>query len=1118
MFRKASMLIASVALFAMFIPSVFAQVTGGRVTGSVLDPNGEAIAGANVNLRNKATGQLLSTQTTGSGAFNFPNALPGDYEITIESNGFQTVTQDVTVVLNQESAVNATLQTGGVGTTTVEVTASSEALVQTDSSQLGRSFSTRLVQNLPIFGSQNQLALLSPNVADRSGGVLGSGGSVGGTRPRGNVFTVDGVDNNDPSVTGPVAGVIQDAVGEFTLLQNNFNAEFGGGGGGQFVTVTRSGTNEFHGSLFTYVQNQKLNAASTAEEGSDPKPRFRNTRYGGTFGGPILKNRLFFFGAGERTVNATAGASESYLAPTAAGLGQIAGLPGVRPFIINLLQNNLTLASAETETQTVLGTRIPFGRVAVNVPAGFLDNSYQLNVDYNRGSTDSFRFRYNFSDFSQAQAGLGSPNFNNLVVLASRLFSTTYVRNFGASAVNDLRLSYRRFIQDFPLENPANLAFPNITVEPLALQIGPQSNLPQSGADNIYQLADNLTYIRGQHTFKFGGEFRRTLTGSNFLSRGRGDYIYSDFDTLLQDIAPANGDALRGVGNGATTLNFSTYNFFVQDDYKVSPNLTLNLGLRYEYNTVPRGVTDNIQFFRGVSVPGLNFENVEADRNNFGPRLGFAYSPEGESGIRRFLFGERGQSSIRGNFATSYNVSFQNLLLFSQPPQLQQQLDEESLLIAQPNFNFGPGFLERGGLPAVQLPFEGGPEDVRAFVGGINDTEALRASEIYSFALSYQRQLSPTTAMELRYLGTRGRHLPVQAQANAINTNESILVIPTFIGSTPTAAQLQGLPTLAQVRANVPARPFSTQGFFGGITSFEKQGNSNYDGGSISVTRRFSQGLAFTSAYTFSKTIDDSTNELFSSVVNPRRPEFFNNIRRERSLSALDATHRFVLAANYEVPRFENNFLRTVLTGFELAPIFQAQSGFPFTALSGVDSNLNGDSAPDRAIFNPNGVENTGSRVVAVNAQGQFLTSGGVVTTEIASAGVGSNLAVAYVAVNPNAQYIQAGQGSLSTTGRNTIRSNNFNRTDLTVLRNFRFGEERYNIQVGAEIFNLLNQRVRTIGGNPSGDIVNPALDERFGVGATNTAFNNVTSTEFNNYGLGIYGGRIIQLRAKFIF
>lgn len=195
------------------LSAVSAQVTAGRVTGSVVDANGASIAGSAVTLKSQVTGLTLNTETTDSGSFTFPNVLPGAYQITIEGTGFQSVTQELTVSLNQESAINVTLQTGGVGTTTVDVTAASEALVQTESSQLGRSFETRQVQNLPIFGNQNALALLSPNVVGQSSGTAGSGGTVGGVRPRYNVFTVDGVENNDPSVTGPASSVIQERSG-----------------------------------------------------------------------------------------------------------------------------------------------------------------------------------------------------------------------------------------------------------------------------------------------------------------------------------------------------------------------------------------------------------------------------------------------------------------------------------------------------------------------------------------------------------------------------------------------------------------------------------------------------------------------------------------------------------------------------------------------------------------------------------------------------------------------------------------------------------------------------------------------------------------------------------------
>lgn len=1106
----------SVAILVMtFITAAMGQVTGGRVSGTVTDTVGAVVPGATVSLKSKTTGQTLTTQTTGAGAYEFPNVPVGEYSITIEKSGYASVTQDLRVALNQQTGINATLQAGTV-TGEVTVTAASEALVQTESSQLGKSFEEQLVRNLPIFGNQNSLALLSPNVVERSSGVLGSGGSVGGTRARSNVFTIDGVDNNDPGVTGPAVPVIQDAVQEFTLLTNNFNAEFGGGGGGQFVTVTKSGTNEFHGSGFVYLQHQKLNATSSSEERQirngeiAQKPKYRNTRYGFTIGGPIVRNNLFFFGAYERVQNSEESGSSTFLSPTAAGLASLANIPGASPFVLNLLRQHLTLAPVATQTLNVLGTPIPIGNVSVNVPAGFIDDSFQINIDHLRGTKDQFRYRFSYYDDAAEQAGLGSLNFNNLSVYETRFFSATWVRTFSSNLVNDLRVSWRRAISDSPLKEPANLTFPNITVRPLNLQLGPRSNLPQSGADNVYQIFDTVNYITGQHNFKFGGEFKRVLTTSNFLARQRGDYYYNTLEDLVRDITPSGRDALRGVGNGTFTGNTSRYYFFAQDDWKVTRNLTLNLGLRYEYATIPRATKDFLPFFSGVSVPGLDFESVETDKNNWAPRVGFAYAPDFKGGILRTIFGERGTSSIRGNFTVSYSDVFQNLILFSKPPQLEQELDIAQVIAANPSFPTTPGFLQRGGLPGTQLPFTGGPAAVRRSIGGLTNTETFIMPETYSFTLSYQRELTPSMAVEVRYLGTRSRHLPIQLPMNLPRTPASALTIPTFF-SQPTAAQLAGLPTLADVmaRPGVLVQPFRSQGFFGGVTAFPPIGNSQYDSGSVSVTRRFTDGFAFTSAYTWSKTIDDSTNELFSSVVNPRRPQDFGDIRNERGLSALDIPHRFVFAANYELPFFKDSdsgFLRGFLGGLVIAPIFQAQSGQPFTPLSGVDSNLNFDTAPDRTIINPNGTPGTGSRVVPLNAQGQFLRSNGTVTTNINEAGVttrGPTNAVAYLVVNPNAQYIQAGPGARATAGRNTLRAKGFNRTDLALLKNFVFGgDNNYNLQVGAEFFNLFNQRIRTIST----------------VGPTNTGFVNVNSPSFNSYSLGVVPGRVIQLRAKFIF
>ena len=1083
-----------VGLWVVFTAAAFGQATGGRVTGTVFDAAGAVVPNAEVRLRNAATGHTLTTQTTGAGSYLFPNVPVGDYTVTIECASFQPMTTAAKVTLNQESTVDVTLQVAGVSGA-VEVTAASEGLMQTDSSQLGRSFKTNQVLELPIFGNPNALALLSPNVVEQGAGVQGVGGAVGGTRPRGNSFNVDGVDNNDPSITGPSTKLIQDAVQEFTLLTNNYNAEFGAGAGGQFNVITKSGTNEFHGSGFYYLQHQSLNAASTLQEAQlrsgliSEKPHSQDSRYGATLGGPVIKDKLFFFGAYQRERVSQATAPTIYSAPTELGLQRIAALPGASPFVVDLLRNNLTLAPTATKTATVLGVPdIPFGDVVLGVPTSSSDNLFQVNVDHLPNAKDQFRHRFTFQRSRAEQAGGGNPKFNNLLAYDTRLFSSTWVRTLSSRMVNDLRLSYRRVTENYPLKDASASGFPNISVTALNLNLGPNLVLPQgSPVNDSYQVSDALSYVRGRHSFKFGGEFRRQIYSIRFLQLSRGFYDYADFDQLLRDEVPATNQ--RGVGNGSFAGNQFKFYGFGQDDWKLTPHLTLNLGLRYEYATLPRDLALQ-RLNAAAGVPGvIEFGVPKTDKNNFAPRLGFAYAPEMGGRVGRLLFGERGQSAIRANFGVSYYEQFYNLFLTSLPPQIQQTLDLPTSAAA---FGFDPTrpFLQNGGIPGALIP-------ITTTAAARTATQALIPDQVmpYSMAwtLSYQRELTRTTALELRYLGTRGRHLPVQLRLNGGVVNESNLVLPTFFGQ-PTAEQLANLTTtLGDIRklpdANV--RRLAGYGFSSNLTSYQPAGSSQYDAASVGLTHRLSRGLAFTGAYTWSKTIDDSTVEFSSSAVNPRRPQDFFNLRNERGLSALDIPHRFAASFNYELPFFNtgSRLMKMMFGGLQVNGIFQAQMGQPITVLSGRDSNLNFDSAGDRTILNLNGVPGTSSAVRAINAAGQFVSTGNAAT-------------VAYVATNPDAQYIQAGPGARATAGRNTLRTHGSNRTDANFVKNFRFGERGYNFQFGAEVNNLFNQRIRTLAG----------------VGATTAAFATAGNQFFNDYGIGNFAGRTIQLRAKFIF
>lgn len=1112
MIRRVLILLSVV--LAISSASAFAQSTAGSVTGQVLDANGGAISNVTVTLKNETTGQQLTTQTTGSGAFNFPNVSVGDYTATIEGQGFQTVSQKVRVALNQESSVNTILQPAGVSGT-VEVTATTESVLNTDNSQLSRNFEQKQVQDLPIFNDVRSLALLSPNVVAQGSGVNGEGGAVGGTRPNSNTFNVDGVDNNDPSVTGQQITMIQDAISEVAILTNNYNAEFGTGSGGQFNTITRSGTNEFHGSGFLYFQDQHLNAASTSEEQSirrgdlREKPQYREPRYGMTLGGPIIKNKLFFFGALQRDQISQEGAGASFTAPTAQGLAQIGTLPGASQYVVNLLQKNLTLASTATQTLPVLGTPIPFGQVSIVSPGNATEKQYQLNIDYLRGTKDQFRFRYTQDDVTAIQPGNGNAKFNNTYAQPGNLFSATWVRTLNPSLVNEVRLSYKRFLQDYVLSDQSFSNFPNLTVGDLNLILGPNTNLPQGGINHSYQVYDALSLVKGAHTLKFGGEGRFVIFTSQFLPRGRGDYQYASFDELIQDFAPSAVD-LRGVGAAGFTGNQKKFYAFAQDDWKATPNLTFNLGARYEYLFNPRD--NKLQALNAISsVPGvIDFRVPRTDKNNIAPRVGLAYSPKFTSRFGRLLTGERGKSSIRANFSMSYYEIFQNLYLLNLPPQFQQE---------QSAANF-PGlatrFLEQGGVPPTPIP----PNTVAAARA---NTQSLivDAVEPYnlSAALSYQREITPGTVLELRYLHTAGRHLPVQIRLNHGVVDYSKLIIPTFT-SAPNVSQLANLPTLGSLNLDADPelgtnhrfpRALARYGFTGNVTSHQPEGNSVYDGGSISLTRRFTRGFSLTSSYTYSRTFDNATNELFSSQLNPRRTQNSDNLRDEWSLSALDVPHRFVLSSVYEVPWLKNSgnaFLKNVVGNWQLSGIFQTQSGQLITPQSGIDSNRDRDAAGDRTIVNPNGRRGTGTGVRALNAAGQEVPMGDATT-------------VAYVAINPTAQYIQAGYGARANAGRNTLRARSWNRTDMVFLKNIRFGEERYTVQLGAEVGNFFNQRIKTIGdyGSPFFANQNDSTGTgQFGIGAYSPAFPIVTSGNFNDYSIGNFSGRNIQLRLKFTF
>jgi hypothetical protein len=1014
----------------------------------------------------------------------------GIYNLTANASGFTASSvKNIKLELNRNTTVNVTLQVGTVSQT-VDVT-DAGATIDTTTAQVQSTFTTSQIANLPIiensvnnYGALN-LSLLSSGVASNGGVGQGTGPSIGGQRPMNNNFNVEGVDNNNKTVTGPLVYIPTEATAEFTLLQNQFSPEFGHSSGGQFNLLVKSGTNEFHGSLYEMFQNRYLNAMdqATRNQGFTENPRYDMNRLGATIGGPIIKNRLFFFGSAEYAPLGEAYIpSSAVYAPTAAGYQAIASIPGISQTNFNVLKQFLPAAgSADQGTMDVLGRDIPFG--TINTAGSFFNNQYVAigSVDYNMGNNDQLRGRYIWNRTDSLDNSASLPAFWVSLPQRFHLVTVSQYHNFTPNVINEVRLGYNRFFQDYPIPDfkyPGLDKFPNIGLYyDLNLNLGPNGNAPQFTVQNTYQLVENLNWIRGSHSFKFGYDGRKVISPQHFIQRERGDYEYTSLGLFLTDALP-DDYAERNVGDTTYYGDQWAHYFYANDNWRVRPNFTLNLGLRYEYTTVP--FTQRAQALNSVAdVPGiLSFRAPKAQTNAWAPRVGFAWSP-----------GNRQNTSIRGGFGMAYDVIFDNVGSTAYPPQLSSTVDPTS---EDPYWAALDGkFLASGGVPPN---FHGtgslSAQEARAATSSYLPDQKLPYSIQWNFGI--QHVFGQNYTFEARYLGSRGVHLLVQEQINKVSRVTASRNLPTYIGTKPTQAQLDALPlTLADLTATSNNK-WAPAGFLSTITSFEPVGNSIYHGLALQLNRRFNNGLNYVAAYTWSHNIDDSTATHFSTVLTPRRPQDFGNLRADRADSALDRRHRFTFSGLYDTPWFksgDNWFVKNIIGNWRVAGNYTWESPEYATVQSGVDSNLNGDAWPDRSIINLAGDAYRSSSVTAL--------------TNSAGAVVG------YVADDPTARYIQAGQGAWANAGRNTLKMAGINNVDLSLAKKFNFSESKW-FEIRGDASNLFNHPQFT-----PGAVSNIKLSSE-----TNTrAFLITGNRDF--YALSKYfpsNARSMQLVAKFVF
>ncbi len=1045
-----------VVAFVLFAAAAFGQATDGIIVGTVTDSSGAALPAAAVSALNKDTGVKYDTAANGVGNYRFNNIPIGRYDVSAAAKGFATATSaNVVLELNHTATVNLRLSVGTVATQ-VEVTAAAAA-IDVSTAQLQTTFDSKQAVDLPVAAFSRvingagiyNLSLLGAGVASSGGVGQGTGPSIAGQRPENNSFNVDGVANDAHYNTGPMMTVSNEAIAEFNLVQNQFSAEYGGASGGVFNSVVKTGNNAIHGSIYAYTQNRKLNAvdATETQQGIYSNPRYDNDRIGATIGGPIRKNKLFYFGNFEyNPLGQAAQPAQTVYSPTSAGITALSGLSGLSQTNLGMFKQFVPVAPTQSGTVTVLGKAVPIGPLSFASPNYFNSYNAVTSVDYYLSSKDQIRGRFLYNNSTGIDAVANLPVFFSPNPTINKSFGISEFHNFSPTTENEFRVSYTRnfnSIQVGDFKFPGLDMFPNLSFDDLQLQLGPDPNTPSGSIENDSQLSDTLTKSLGRHTIKAGFQFLDTILSGYFVQRVRGDYDYATLEEYLQDRQPSGGD-LSGVSGerssgsaNGTPFGFLQSAAFLNDDFRVTHNLTLNLGLRYEYATIPVG--SRYQANNAIAnVPGvITFGVPKAGKDDWAPRLGFAYSP-----------GKNGVWSIRGGFARSFNNTYINLNQNAAPPFFQTTADVND---ANPVANFLAG----GGCPKMcQSPPSGSPVmDARAATGSYTFDYTPRPYALTG-TVGVQRLLAKNYTLEARYVWTRGLHLWNQTRMNIISRVTPTHYIPTYT-SMPSASQLAAdtltLGSLKSILApgTTAANPndmLAAYGFTSNITGYHPWGNSRYNGLALQVTKHYSRKFSYILAYTWSHNFDDSTATNFSTILSPRRAQDFQNLRAEWASSALDRRQRLTFSPVYDFRPFKgrrNYLLKNIVGNWNASLTYTFQSPEYATVQSGVDSNLNGDSAGDRSIINPAGTIDTGTGVTGYSATGQVLSSGN------------ANI-VAYVANNPNARYIVAASGALSNSGRNTLPLDHTNNFDLALTKKLSFGETK-TLSVGFQAYNVFN-------------------------------------------------------------
>ena len=894
--------VALVLVLAATVPSAFPQSLNATLAGVVRDSSGGVLPGVTVTARHTGTNQTRDTVTDAEGRYAFPDLAIGSQEVTAELSGFQTARRTITLSVGQNAGVDITLALGTVSET-IEVSASA-VTVETRSSVMGTLVTRDQIEDQPLNGRDfSQLILLQPGTVQArsdNGDILtgkGSKISVHGARTTQNAYLLDGTDILDAlgrssgSAQGIVSGI--ESVQEFTVLTNTFSAEHGRASGGVFNIATRSGTNLFRGSLFEYHRNQALDTRNYFDA---EKPPFERNQFGGSLGGPIVSDRVFFFGAYE-------------------GLREELGQTVVEPVPSMAARRGAFLPAGQRVNSAVLPYLALIPEPTIDNPAGeralyqglftqpsHLD-TYNIRVDYLMSQNDTMFVRYtqNDSDLMYLTQDL-FPNFPNVSNNNQKFLTVSHSRVFSSNVVNNFRFAFN---QTSPREEPApitpmtDLAFiPGQVIGDVWItgyrRFGTDRSQPRAFYQDLTQVANDLSIIRGAHAFKTGVNLQRFDIQSDNSSRGRGEFTIDTFnDFLLGRSRDFVGLSLTA---GDTQRHHIQWLFgtYFQDDWKVRSNLTLNLGVRYEFATVPNEVDGKIVNLRNVLDPAQTigaplFENPTL--GNVSPRFGFVFVPSEGTFLGRML-GSGGQSSIRGGVGLYYDSplfsTYGNNVARQEPYFKQIRVLNAPFPDVFPLLASGQGFVD-----TTVMQFD--PE----------------ATKVLHYNINVQRELWRSVVFTAGYVGSRGYNL----------WRESDFNIAYPLDQEGTTFATTGTPT----RRN-PA--------FSNIRRKVADAHSWYDSLQLSLQARPSAGAMAQVSYTLAKSTDEGSaalGRLEFGNGQARSPDPYN-VSLNKGPSDFDVRHALSVNFSWMLPFTGNGGLHSALVeGWQLSGIFTALSGIPMT-------------------------------------------------------------------------------------------------------------------------------------------------------------------------------------------